>query len=276
MVVVAGHDDCVAAGSERLAEGREHRAGNFRGLPGPAFEQLDGVAEKYEAVASLDLGHQRFKRFRASQDVAFEQRSQVEVRNDDGPHVHQARYGGMKSLRGSLLIASPAVQDPRFRKTVVLVAEHTDDGAMGVVLNRPAESTVGSAVPELEPVAGSDEHVHIGGPVSETAVTVLAEFDDPSAAAILIDGDLGFVGSQAGDPVEVAEAVRRTRVFAGHAGWSAGQLEEEMEEESWIIEPASRDDVFTEDPQHLWEKILRRKGGDYAVIATMPDDPSLN
>jgi putative transcriptional regulator len=182
----------------------------------------------------------------------------------------------MDSLRGSLLIASPAVQDPRFRKTVVLVAEHTDDGAMGVVLNRPADSTVGSAVPELEPVAGSDEHVHIGGPVSETAVTVLAEFDDPSAAALLIDGDLGFVGSQAGDPVEVAEAVRRTRVFAGHAGWSAGQLEEEMEEESWIVEPASREDVFTEDPQHLWERILRRKGGDFAVIATMPDDPSLN
>ncbi len=182
----------------------------------------------------------------------------------------------MDSLRGSLLIASPAVQDPRFRKTVVLVAEHTDDGAMGVVLNRPAESTVGSAVPELEPVTGSDEHVHIGGPVSETAVTVLAEFEDTSAAALLIEGDLGFVGAQAGGPVEVAGAVRRTRVFAGHAGWSAGQLEEEMEEESWIVVPASRDDVFTEAPEDLWERILRRKGGDYAVIATLPDDPSLN
>lgn len=182
----------------------------------------------------------------------------------------------MDSLRGSLLIASPAVHDPRFRKTVVLVAEHTDEGAMGVVLNRPAESTVGSAVPELEPVAGCDEHVHIGGPVSETAVTVLAEFDDTSAAALLIDGDLGFVGSQAGQPEELAGAVRRTRVFAGHAGWSAGQLEEEMEEESWIVEPASREDVFSGDPEHLWEKILRRKGGDFAVIATMPDDPTLN
>lgn len=182
----------------------------------------------------------------------------------------------MESLRGNLLIASPAVRDPKFRKTVVLVAEHTGDGAMGVVLNRPADSTVGSAVPELEPVAGADELVHIGGPVSETAVTLLAEFDDPSAAALLIDGDLGFVGTQAGEPGEVAEAVRRTRVFAGHAGWSAGQLEEEMEEESWIVEPVRHDDVFTDDPQHLWERILRRKGGDFALIATMPDDPSLN
>lgn len=70
--------------------------------------------------------------------------------------------------------------------------------------------------------------------------------------------------------------VRRARVFAGHAGWEAGQLEAEMEEESWIVEPTLREDVFTADPEGLWSSLLRRKGGEYVVIATMPHDPTLN
>ena len=72
------------------------------------------------------------------------------------------------------------------------------------------------------------------------------------------------------------DVVNRARVFAGHAGGEPGQLEAEMEEESWIVEPALREDVFTEDPEGLWSSLLRRKGGEYVVIATMPDDPTLN
>ena len=183
---------------------------------------------------------------------------------------------GVDSLRGQLLIASPAVHDPNFRRTVVLIAEHNEAGAMGVILNRPAEVTVAGAVPELEELADHDEAVHLGGPVGESSVTVLAEFADLDAAAMLIDDDLGFLGSQADEHEHLADVVNRARVFAGHAGWEAGQLEAEMEEESWIVEPALREDVFTEDPEGLWSSLLRRKGGEYVVIATMPDDPTLN
>jgi len=183
----------------------------------------------------------------------------------------------MESLRGKLLIASPAIVDPHFRKTVVLLAEHTDEGAMGVVLNREADVTVGEAVPGLAYLAGGDDvAVHVGGPVSANAVTVLAQFTDPERAALLIDEDVGFAPAEAADSEDISEAVLRSRVFAGHAGWGAGQLEAEMEEESWIVEVPLPEDLFTQDPEGLWAAILRRKGGTYALIATMPADPTLN
>ena len=184
----------------------------------------------------------------------------------------------MESLRGKLLIASPAVVDPHFRQAVVLLAEHTEDGAMGVVLNREADVTVGEAVPGLAYIAGGDEAVvHVGGPVSANAVTVLAEFADPRRAALLIDDEVGFVPAEAVDgDDDLSDAVVRSRVFAGHAGWGAGQLEAEMEEESWIVEDLRHEDLFTEDPGGLWAAVLRRKGGTYRIIATMPADPSRN
>ncbi|CAB4921359.1 unannotated protein [freshwater metagenome] len=182
----------------------------------------------------------------------------------------------MESLRGQLLIASPAVHDPQFRQTVVLIAEHGEEGAMGVVLNRVAPATVGEAVPELAPLAGYDEPVHVGGPVAEEGVTVLAEFLEPERAALLIDDTVGFVAAGDGDPADLADAVARVRVFAGHAGWGPGQLEDEMDEESWIVETPRREDLFTDDPEGLWSRVLRRMGGDYVVIATMPADPSRN
>ncbi len=183
----------------------------------------------------------------------------------------------MDSLRGKLLIATPAIVDPHFRQTVVLLAEHTEEGAMGVVLNREADVTVGEAVPGLAYLAGGDDAiVHVGGPVSANAVTVLAQFADPERAALLIDEDVGFVPAEAADGEDLSGAVVRSRVFAGHAGWGAGQLEAEMEEESWIVEELHREDLFTQDPDALWATILRRKGGTYALIATMPADPSLN
>ena len=182
----------------------------------------------------------------------------------------------MESLRGKLLIASPAIIDPNFRQVVVLLAEHTDEGAMGVVLNREGSATVGEAVPDLAYLADADDVVHVGGPVSANAVTVLADFAAPELAALLVDASVGFVSAEVDDEDVLAAAVRRSRVFAGHAGWGPGQLEAEMEEESWIVEPARGDDVFTDDPDQLWSSVLRRKGGEFALIATMPADPSVN
>jgi putative transcriptional regulator len=181
-----------------------------------------------------------------------------------------------ESLRGKLILASPTLLDPNFVRTVVLIAEHTEEGAMGLVLNRPAATTVDEAVPDLTWLAGEDAQVYVGGPVAETAVIVLAEFERPEMAGALIDDELGFIGTEADDPDALDGAIRRARVYAGHAGWGPGQLEDELQEESWIVEPPRREEVFAEDAQRLWAAVLRRKGRQYALLATMPLDPSLN
>jgi putative transcriptional regulator len=181
----------------------------------------------------------------------------------------------MDSLQGQLLIASPALLDPNFHRTVVLVTAHTDEGAVGLVLNRRSETSVGEAVPQLEPVVELDEPVYVGGPVNPNGVAVLAEFDDPDDAGAPVLDDIGFVALdlalEEGAPVR-----RRSRVFAGVAGWGAEQLEGELEEDAWFVEPASREDIFTDDPDELWSAVLRRKGGRYELVARMPVDPSLN
>jgi len=182
----------------------------------------------------------------------------------------------MDSLRGKLLIASPALIDPNFHRTVILIAEHTGEGAMGLVLNRPAETLVADVVPDLSDLADDGAPVYFGGPVAADSVIVLAEFDDPALAGVLLDHDLGFVGSESGDVGDVAGAVRRARVFAGHSGWGPGQLEGELEDESWIVEPPQREEIFNEDADGLWSAVLRRKGREYALLSTMPPDPSVN
>jgi putative transcriptional regulator len=182
----------------------------------------------------------------------------------------------MESLRGKLLIASPALIDPNFHRTVILIAEHTGEGAMGLVLNRPAETLVADVVPDLSELADEDAPVYFGGPVASDSVIVLAEFDDPSVAGVVLDGDLGFVASESGDLDDVGRGVRRARVYAGHSGWGPGQLEGELEEESWIIEPPQREEIFAEDAEGLWAAVLRRKGREYALLSTMPPDPSVN
>jgi putative transcriptional regulator len=182
----------------------------------------------------------------------------------------------MDSMRGKLLIASPALIDPNFHRTVILIAEHTGDGAMGLVLNRPAETLVADVVPDLSDLADDGAPVYFGGPVAADSVIVLAEFDDPALAGVLLDDDLGFVGSESGDLGDVAGGVRRARVFAGHSGWGPGQLEGELEDESWIVEPPQREEIFSEDADGLWSAVLRRKGREYALLSTMPPDPSVN
>jgi putative transcriptional regulator len=179
------------------------------------------------------------------------------------------------SLKGQLLIASPALVDPNFRRTVVLVTEHTEEGAMGVVLNRVSAVAVADAVPQLAELVEQGGLVHVGGPVQPEAVVALAELDDPDEAAAMAFADIGYIRADA-QPDELVGAVRRLRLFAGYSGWGAGQLEGELGESAWIVEPAEPDDVFTAEPDRLWSTVLRRKGGGYAVIATMPPDPSLN
>jgi putative transcriptional regulator len=180
----------------------------------------------------------------------------------------------VESLKGHLLVASPALVDPNFRRAVVLVGEHTEDGALGVVLNRPSETTVREALPELTTLVHAPEHVYVGGPVQPSAIVVMADFADPERAGSLVLESVGFFPAEV-DLDEIGE-ILRARVFAGYAGWGPGQLDDELEEESWIVEPALPEDVFTAEPDELWASVLRRKGGPYAVLALMPPDPSLN
>jgi putative transcriptional regulator len=180
-----------------------------------------------------------------------------------------------ESLSGQLLLASPALRDPNFRRTVVLIGAHSEDGAMGVVLNRPSRMTVGEAVPQLEPAVDEQATVYLGGPVQPDSIVMLGEFLDPSPAGLLVLGRIGFPAPEAGIE-ELAAATVRRRVYAGYTGWGEGQLDAELEQGDWIPHPAQPDDVFTESPEDLWGEVLARKGGSYALLARMPLDPSVN
>lgn len=180
----------------------------------------------------------------------------------------------MASLGGSLLIAGPSLFDPNFRRTVVLIGHHDDEGAVGVVLNRPTEHEVVEAAPPLATLVGPGERLFVGGPVQPEAAVVLADFEEPSRAEVLAFGSVGFLPQET-DASELG-ALRRARVFAGYAGWGPGQLEAELGEESWFVADATEDDVFTTSPERLWSDVVRRKGPGFRVLTTMPADPAMN
>lgn len=180
----------------------------------------------------------------------------------------------MEPLRGKLLISNASLFDPNFRRTVVLVGHHDDEGAVGVILNRPTEVAVDEAVPALADLVAPGDLLFEGGPVQPDAAVVVAEFEDPSRAGLVALGSIGFLPEEAG-PEDLA-GLLRVRVFAGYAGWGSGQLEGELEEEAWLVAPAEPSDVFHEEPERLWEDVLRRLGPAFALMRTMPDDPSMN
>lgn len=180
----------------------------------------------------------------------------------------------MESLRGHLLISSGGLYDPNFRHTVVLVGEHSVDGALGVVLNRALDVTVGEVFPPLGKLVAPDDSLFQGGPVQPQSPVLLAELTDPALADILVFGSVGFL---VGDvPEGIHTSILRARVFAGYSGWGPGQLEGEMEVDSWITDPARVDDVFTDNPELLWSRVLERKGPEFRRLSRMPYDPSMN
>jgi putative transcriptional regulator len=178
-------------------------------------------------------------------------------------------------LSGQLLLASPTLADPNFARTVVLIGMHSDEGAVGVVLNRPSTVTIGEAVPLLDEDPDALEPVFVGGPVQPTSIVYLAEFLDPATAGLLVLGRIGFPGPDIGLQ-ELSESTERRRLFVGFAGWGPGQLDDEIAGGDWIEQMALPEDVFTQAPEDLWSRVLTRKGGSYALIARMPIDPSVN
>ena len=182
------------------------------------------------------------------------------------------------SLRGQLLIAAPTLMDPNFRRTVVLICEHGEEGALGLVLNRSTPLAAGEAAPELAAILGDSARLHAGGPVQPQSIVLLAEFCDDGerpGEALFVTGSLGLV-LQGAELDTLEDSAERARAFLGYAGWGPEQLEGELERDDWILVDADPDDAFTDDPEGLWSQVLTRKGGEYALLATMPPDPSLN
>lgn len=180
----------------------------------------------------------------------------------------------MESLQGNLLISSGGLYDPNFRHTVVLVGEHNEEGALGVVLNRALDITVEEAVPPLRDLVPPGEALYQGGPVQPESPVLLAELADPNLLDIPIFESVGFLIGNVSSHIQ--PSIIRARVYAGYSGWGPGQLEGEMAMDSWILDPARLEDVFTDAPDLLWSRVLQRKGPEYRNLSRMPYDPSMN
>ena len=169
-------------------------------------------------------------------------------------------------MAGSLLVASPRLLDPNFYRTVVLIIEHNDDGALGIVLNRPTDEQVSTHLPDWADRASEDEVIHVGGPVQTDVAIALGQTE--------VGEPTGVSGLTMVDVTDPGAAGPRFRIYAGYAGWSAGQLEAELATGSWYLVSAHPDDPFVEDD--LWRRVLRRQKGPLSVVSTFPDNPDMN
>lgn len=180
----------------------------------------------------------------------------------------------MESLTGRLLISTGGLYDPNFRHTVVLIGHHDQSGAVGITLNRAMDATVADVVPALAGLTGQKEPLFAGGPVEPRQAVILAEVADPGLLDVPVVEGVGFLTGEV--PGHFEAQVRRARVYLGHAGWGPKQLEAELSSESWVVEPATADDIFTRDPDGLWRRVLKRKGPPYSDMARIPFDPTMN
>ncbi len=193
-----------------------------------------------------------------------------------GDERHDGHVDG--SLTGRLLVATPRLDHPTFRRTVVLVLDHNAEGALGVVVNRPSQVDVEAVLPGWQPYATVPGRLYTGGPVSQDSALGLARVPgdgEPPSGLRRIIGALAVVDLDA-PPDLLADGVSGLRIFAGYAGWSAGQLEGEIVDGSWYVVDSESGDAFTDDPEGLWPEVLMRQGGDLALVARYPDDPSMN
>lgn len=187
------------------------------------------------------------------------------------------------SVKGRLLVATPALGEPTFYRTVLLMLEHGEEGALGVVLNRPSEMELSGPVPEWEPFAAPPSVIFFGGPVAQGTAICLARSSsgDEAEHAEQAQGWTPLLGPLGAldigrSPHEVAHPVYDLRVFSGHAGWAPGQLEGEVAEGAWFVVDADPGDVLSPQPLDLWRRVLRRQQGRMALFAAFPPDPSLN
>ncbi|MCX7617267.1 YqgE/AlgH family protein [Tepidiforma sp.] len=181
-----------------------------------------------------------------------------------------------ESLAGKLLIASLSLVDPNFFRTVVLVCMHDEDGAMGLVLNHPLEQApVADHLPQFADLAAPPPVVFKGGPVEPTAAIALGRFRPGADPPNRIVGRAALLDLSR--PLEDYRAdLESVRVFAGYAGWGAGQLDREIAEEAWFVVPALEADAFDPDAATLWRRVLQRQPGKLKLFAWAPADPRVN
>ena len=188
-----------------------------------------------------------------------------------------------ESLGGRLLVATPLLGDPNFRRTVILIVEdEPEEGTLGVVLNRPTEVQVGQVLQAWAELVTGPTVVFKGGPVSPNSALALAlaRGEDEPLGWRSLDGSslmsrIGLVDLEA-PPELLAGGITSLRVFAGYAGWGPGQLRAEIDEGAWYVLAGEPTDAFLAEPERLWPAVLRRQGGEFAIVATYPDDPMLN
>lgn len=168
-------------------------------------------------------------------------------------------------LTGSLLVASPLLADPNFFRTVVFLLQHDDDGALGLVVNRPSGAPVSDHLPDWGDIVNDPPVVFVGGPVEPAVAVALGDHGAPTPLSGVHMVDLE--GEPGGAWI---------RVFSGYAGWGPGQLEEELDEGSWMVVDALVSDIRTERPDGLWHDVLRRQRGALRMLATYPPSPELN
>lgn len=179
-------------------------------------------------------------------------------------------------LKGRLLVATPNLGDPNFERTVVLVLEHGDEGALGIVLNRPSQMDVAEPLPKWARAAAHPPVVFIGGPVAPSAAVCLARVVAGGAEGW--QGLLGPVGTMDldADPDQAIPRLEHIRVFAGYAGWGPDQLESEIAAGGWFVVDADASDPLSSAPEDLWAAVLRRQRGTLALFAAYPPDPAMN
>lgn len=181
--------------------------------------------------------------------------------------------------KGSFLIANPRLQDPNFSRTVILICEYNEDGAFGLVINRTINISISEVLKDNSKAAGNKSRVFGGGPVQTNHLLYLHSNNTQSknykkiCDDVYLGGDidhLNYLLSTEGSSNGLY------RLYLGSAGWGAGQLDEELKIKSWIICPASESFVFYPEPEKVWQMVLRSLGGQYAMLASYPQDPILN
>ena len=190
---------------------------------------------------------------------------------------------GVSPTKGRLLVATPALDDPNFDRTVIYVVEHHDEGALGLILNRPSTESLNDPLDGWVSAQSEPAQVFSGGPVEPDALIALARVggevrrsdDDESTYLAPLSGDIASA-DLAADPALVVGSITELRVFRGYSGWASGQLEAEIESGSWIVIDSESSDVFTADPDELWRSVLRRQPGRLGWLADAPDDLSWN
>ncbi len=181
-----------------------------------------------------------------------------------------------KSLKGQLLLDNGKLGGSFFHRTVVLICEHDAEGAFGLVLNRKAGTQVGEALVANLPDTLKAQPLYVGGPVQPQALSYLHTDAFLPEANVMANLNVGHSLDELQELSEAFSGERKLKVFAGYAGWSPGQLDDEMRRDTWLIHPASIELVFFDDPEQLWQHILMQKGMNYRLLARSPEDPSLN